>query len=190
MGASITLPVVGDPGSAEITGPTIDHEELAMRAEIHGYIDEAKNFELYPGLSHQLHSAAMNAIAAQGVLEKVHFYSGPSAFRQRFGKCIRHFAFSKEEVLERDCPLRRTNRFEQSRENLIAIFQRGHFVAFQQGWAEQISHRSDEDLVPDHVVSDNFVVDLLLGGEEIAGDKERRRSAKGGCTKRRWPSCL
>jgi hypothetical protein len=62
----------------------------------------------------------------------VHLYSGPSAFRQRFGKCIRHFAFSKEEVLERDRPLRRADRPEQSGKNLIAIFKGGHFVALQQ----------------------------------------------------------
>ena len=68
------LPVVGDSGSAEITGPAIDHEELAMRAEIHGDIDEAEDFELYPGLSHQIHRTTANAIAAQSVLEKVHFH--------------------------------------------------------------------------------------------------------------------
>jgi hypothetical protein len=81
-----------------------------------------------------------------------------------------------------------TYRLEQSRENLIAIFQRSHFVAFQQGWAEQISHRSDEDIVPDGIVSGDFVMDLLLHGEEIAGDSERRRSANGGCTERGRPS--
>ena len=159
-----------------------------MRAEIHGYIDEAEDFELYAGLSHQVHSAAMNAIAAQGVLEKVHFHPRPSTLRQSSGKRIRYFAFFKEEILECYCALRRTYRLEQSRENLIAIFQRGHFVAFHQGWAEQISHRSDEDIVPDCIVSDNFVMDLLFSREEITGDKERRRSAEGGCTQRRRPS--
>ena len=159
-----------------------------MRAEIHGYIDEAEDFELDAGLSHQIHSAALNAIAAQGVLEKVHFHPRPGTLRQSSGKRIRYFAFFKEEILKCYCALRGTYRLEQSRENLIAIFQRGHFVAFHQGWAEQIAHRSDEDIVPDYVVSDNFVVDLLLGGKEIAGDKERRRSAEGGCTQRRRPS--
>ena len=190
MGASITLPVVGDPGSAEITGPTIDHEKLAMRAEIHRYVDEAEDFELHAGLSHQVHSAAMNAIAAQRVLEKVHFHSGPSALRQRFGKCIRYFAFFEEEVLERDRPLRGTDRLEQSGKNLIAIFQRGHFVAFQQGRAEQISHRPDEDIVPDCIVGDDFVMDFLFRREEIAGDKERRRSANGGRAEHRRPLWL
>src|SRR5580765_6683129 len=169
MRASIALPVVSDPGSAEITGQTIDHEELAMRPEIHGYIDEAEDFELYAGLSHQVHSAAMNAIAAQGVLEKVHFHPSPSAFRQSFGKRIRYFALFKEEIFKCYCALRGPYRCEQSRENLIAIFQGGHFVAFQQRWAEQISHRSDEDIVPDCIVSDDFVIDLLLSREEIAG---------------------
>ena len=188
MGASITLPVVGDSGSAEITGPTIDHEELAMRAEIHGYIDEAEDFELDPCLSHQVHSAATNAIAAQSVLEKVHFHPGSSALCQSLGKRIRYFALFKEEILECYCVLCGTYRLEQSWENLIAIFQRGHFVAFQQGWSKQISHRSDEDIVPDCIVSDDFVMDLLFSREEIAGDKERRRSADGGCAKRRRPS--
>jgi len=188
MGASITLPVVGDPGSAEITGPTIDHEKLAMRAEIHGHIDEAEGFELDPCLSHQVHSAATNAIAAQSVLEKVHFHPGSSALCQSFGKRIRYFALFKEEILECYCVMCGTYRLEQSWENLIAIFQRGHFVAFQQGWSKQISHRSDEDIVPDCIVSDDFVMDLLFSREEIAGDKERRRSANGGCAKRRRPS--
>jgi len=31
-------------------------------------------------------------------------------------------------------------------------------------------------------------MNLLLSREEIPGDKERRRSAQGGCTKRRRPS--
>jgi hypothetical protein len=143
---------------------------------------------LDPGPSHQVQSAAMNAVAAQGVLQKVHLHPRPSALRESFGKRIRYLALFKEEILECYCALRGTYRLEQSRENLIAIFQRGHFVAFQQGWTEQISHRSDEDIVPDCIVSDNFVVDLLLGGEEIPGDKERRRSANGGCTERRRPS--
>ena len=159
-----------------------------MRAEIHGYIDEAEDFELYAGLSHQVYSAAMNAIAAQGVLEKVHFHPRPSALCQSFGKRVRYLALFKEEIFECYGALRRTYRLEQSRENLVAIFQRRYFVAFQQGWAEQISHRSDEDIVPDCIVSDNFVMDLLFSREEIAGDKEGCRSAKGGCTQRRWPS--
>src|SRR6476660_5620212 len=188
MRASIALPVVSDPSSAEITGQTIDHEELAMRPEIHGYIDEAEDFELYAGLSHQVHSAAMNAIAAQGVLEKVHFHPRPSALRQSSGKRVGYFALFKKEVLECYCALRRTYRLEQSRENLIAIFQRGHFVAFQQGWSEQIPHRSNENIIPDCIVSDNFVVDLLFSREEITSDKEGCRSANGSCTKRRWPS--
>jgi AraC-like DNA-binding protein len=188
MGASITLPVVGDPGSAKITGPTIDHEELAMRTEIHRYIDEAEDFELDPCLSHQVHSAAMNAIAAQGVLEKVHFHPSPSALCQGFGKRIRYFALFKEEVFKCYCALRGTYRLEQSRENLIAIFQGGHFVAFQQRRTEQISHGSDEDIVPDCVVSDDFMMDLLLSREEIAGDKERCRSANRGGTKGGRPS--
>ena len=74
--------------------------------------------------------------------------------------------------------MRRTYRFEQSRENLIAIFQRRDFVAFQQGRAEQISHRSDENIVSDCIVSDDFVVDLLLSRKEIAGDNERRAPPK------------
>ena len=188
MRASIALPIVSDPGSAEITGQTIDHEELAMRPEIHGYIDEAEDFELYAGLSHQVHSAAMNAIAAQGILEKVHFHPRPSALRQSSGKRVGYFALFKEEILECYCALCGTYRLEQSRENLIAIFQRGHFVAFQQRWSEQIPHRSDEDIVPDCIVSDDFVMDLLFSREEIAGDKEGCRSAKGGCTQRRRPS--
>jgi AraC-like DNA-binding protein len=159
-----------------------------MRAEIHGYIDEAEDFEMYAGLSHQVHSTATNAIAAQAVLEKVHFHPRASTLRQSFGKRIRYLALFKEEILECYCALRGTYRLEQSRENLIAIFQRSHFVAFQQGWAEQISHRSDEDIVPDCIVSDDFVMDLLFSREEIAGDEERRRSANGGCAKRRWPS--
>ena len=188
MGASIALPVVGDPGPTEITGPTINNKKLAMRPEIHSYIDEAEDFQLYAGLSHQVHSAAMNAIAAQGILEKVHFHPRPSALRQSSGKRVGYFALFKEEILECYCALRGTYRLEQSRENLIAIFQHGHFVAFQQGWAEQISHRSDEDIVPDCIVSDDFVMDLLFSREEIAGDKEGCRSAKGGCTQRRRPS--
>jgi len=151
-------------------------------------MDEAEDFELDPGPSHQVHSAAMNAIAAQGVLEKVHFHPRASTLCQSFGKRIRYLALFKEEILKRYCALRGTYRLEQSRENLIAIFQRGHFVAFQQGWSKQISHRSDEDIVPNCIVSDDFVMDLLLSREEIAGDKERRRSAKCGCTQRRRPS--
>ena len=64
----------------------------------------------------------------------------------------------------------------------------GHFVAFQQGWSEQIPHRSNENIIPDCIVSDNFVVDLLFSREEITSDKEGCRSANGSCTKRRWPS--
>ena len=159
-----------------------------MGAEIHGYIDEAEDFELYAGLSHQVHSAAMNAIAAQGILEKVHFHPRPSALRQSSGKRIGYFALFKEEILECYCALRGTYRLEQSRENLIAIFQRRHFVALQQGWTEQIPHRSDEDIVPDCVVGDDFVMDLLLRGEEIACDNERRRPGSGGCAKGGRPS--
>ena len=159
-----------------------------MGAKIHDHVDEAEDFELNAGLSHQVHSAAMNTIAAQGILEKVHFHPRPSALRQSSGKRVGYFALFKEEILECYCVLCRTYRLEQSWENLIAIFQRGHFVAFQQGWSEQIPHRSDEDIVPDCIVSDDFVMDLLLSREEIAGDKEGCRSANGSCTKRRWPS--
>ena len=159
-----------------------------MRPEIHGYIDEAEDFELYAGLSHQVHSATMNTIAAQGILEKVHFHPRPSALRQSSGKRVGYFALFKEEILECYCALRGTYRLEQSRENLIAIFQRGHFVAFQQGWSEQIPHRSNENIVPYRIVGDNFVVDLLFSREEITSDKEGCRSANGSCTKRRWPS--
>lgn len=151
-----------------------------MGAEIHGDIDEAKDLELDAGPSDQVQSAAMNAIATQGVLEKVHFHAGPSAFRQSFGERIRYLALFKEKVLERYGALRGTDRLEQGRENLIAIFQRRHFVTFEQRWSEQISHHSDEDLVSDCVVSDDFVMDLLLCREKIAGDKERCRSANGG----------
>jgi len=159
-----------------------------MGAEIHGYIDEAEDFELNPGPSHQVQSAAVNAIAAECVLEKVHFHARPSALCQSFGKRIRYFALFKKEILECYGALRGTYRLEQSRKNLIAIFQRRHFVALQQGWTEQIPHRSDEDIVPDRVVSGDFVIDLLLRGEEIACDNERRRPANGGCAKGDRPS--
>ena len=159
-----------------------------MGAEIHGYIDEAEDFELDPCLSHQVHSAATNAIAAQSVLEKVHFHARPSTLCQSFGKGVRYFALFKEEIFECYGLLRGTYRVEQSRKNLIAIFQRSHFVALQQGRAEQIPHHSDKDLVPDCIVSDDFVMDLLLRREKIAGDNERGRSAKGGGPKGRRPS--
>jgi len=83
---------------------------------------------------------------------------------------------------------RGTDRVEQSGKDHFSIFQRGHFVAFQQGWSEQIPHRSNENIIPDCIVSDNFVVDLLFSREEITSDKEGCRSANGSCTKRRWPS--
>jgi hypothetical protein len=70
-----------------------------MGAEIHGYIDEAEDFELDPGLSHQVHSAAINAIAAQGVLEKVHFNARSGALCQSLSKRIRYVALSQEEIL-------------------------------------------------------------------------------------------
>ena len=159
-----------------------------MRPEIHGHIDEAEDFQLHASSPHQVHRGAMKAIAAEGILKKMHFHPRPSTLRQSSGKRIRYFAFFKEEILECYCALRGTYRLEQSRENLIAIFQRGHFVAFHQGWAEQISHRSDEDIVPDCILSDNFVMDLLFSREEISSDKERRRTANGGCAKRRRPS--
>ena len=72
--SSIAFPIVGDPGSAEITCPAINHEELAMRPEIHGHIDEAEDFQLHASSSHQVHRAAMKAIAAEGILEKMHFH--------------------------------------------------------------------------------------------------------------------
>jgi hypothetical protein len=75
--------------------------------------------------------APMKAIAPQGILKKMHLHADPSALRQGFGKCIRHFAFSEKEILERNGSLRGTDRLEQSGKDLIAIFQRGHFVAFQ-----------------------------------------------------------
>src|SRR5690349_20811524 len=161
-----------------------------MGSEIHGYIDEAEDLELNPGTSHQVQSAAVNAIAPEGVLEKVHFHPGSSALCQSFGKRIRYFALFKEEILECYSALRRTYRLEQSRENLITIFQRRHFVAFQQGWTEQIPHRSDEDIVPDRIISDDFVMDLFLRGKKIACDNERRRPANGGCAKGGRPSRL
>jgi hypothetical protein len=117
----------------------------------------------------------------------VHLHAGPSAFRQRFGKCIRHFAFFEEEILEGDRPLRRTDRFEQSGKNLVAIFEGGHFVAFQQGRPEQISHRPHEDLVSDRIVRDDFVMNFLFGRKEIASEKERGRSANCGRAQHVWP---
>jgi len=102
-----------------------------MRAEIDCHIEKAEDFQLHAGLAHKVHSAAMKAIAAQGILQKMHFHAGPSAFRQRFGKCIRHFAFSEKEVLERDRPLRGTDRIEEGWKNLVAVFEGGYFVAFQ-----------------------------------------------------------
>jgi hypothetical protein len=161
-----------------------------MRAEIHGYIDEAEDLELNPGPSHQVQSAAVNAIAPEGVLQEVHFHARSSALCQGFGKRIRYFALFKEEILECYGALRGTYRLEQSRKNLIAIFQRRHFVAFQQGRAEQIAHHSDEDIVPDRIISDDFVMDLLLRGEEIANDNERRCPANGGCSDGGRPSRL
>ena len=159
-----------------------------MRPEIHGHIDEAEDFQLHAGSSHQVHCVAMKAIAAQGILKKMHFHSRPSALCQRFGKCIRYLAFFEEEVFECDGVSCGMYRLKQSRKYLLTIFQRGHLVAFQQGWAEQISHRPDEDIVPDCVVGANFVMQFLLGREEIARDKERRRSANGGRAEHFRPS--
>ena len=133
-----------------------------MGAEIDCHIYEAENFQLHAGLAHQVHGAAMKAVAAQGILKKMHFHAGPSALRQRFGKCIRHFAFSEKEVLEGDRPLRGMDRIEEGGKNLVTIFQRGHFVAFQQGWPKQISHRPHEDIVPDRIARDDFVIDFLF----------------------------
>ena len=102
-----------------------------MRAEIECHIEKAEDFQLHAGMAHKVHSAAMKAIATESVLEKVHLHTGPSAFRQRFGKCIRHFPFFEEEVLERDRPLRGTDRIEEGGKNLVAVFEGGYFVAFQ-----------------------------------------------------------
>jgi hypothetical protein len=187
-GAPVALPVVRDPRPAEVTSPSINDEQLAMCAEIDCHIDEPEDFQLHTGLAEQVHRAAMKAIATESILQKVHFHSGPGAFRQRFGKCIRHFAPSEEEVLERDRPLRRTDRLEQSGKNLIAIFEGGHFVAFQQGRPEQISHRPHEDVVPDRIVRDDFVMNFLFCRKEIASEKERGRSANSGRAEHLRPS--
>ena len=133
-----------------------------MRAEIDCHIEEAEDFQLDAGLAHQIHSAAMKAIATESILEKVHFHSSLSAFRQRFGKCIRHFAFSKKEIFERNRPLCGSDRIQEGGKNLVAIFQRGHFVAFQQGWPKQISHRPHKNIVSDRVVRDDFVMNFLF----------------------------
>src|SRR4029453_14250691 len=167
---------------------SINNEQLAMRAKIDCHIDEAEDFQLHTGLAHQVHGTPMKAIATQGILKKMHFHAGPSAVRQRFGKCVRHFAFSEKEILERDGSLRRTDRVEQSGKNLIAIFQRGHFVAFQQGWPEQISHRPHEDIVSGCVIGEDFVMDFLFCRKEIAGEKERGCSANSGRAEHLRPS--
>src|SRR4030095_16774295 len=120
-GAPVALPVVRNPRSAEVTGPSINNEKLAMRAEIDCHFDEAEDFKLHTGLAYQVHGGPMKAIATQGILKEVHFYAGPSALRKRFGQCIRHLPLSEKEVLEGDGPLRGTDCLEQSRKNLIAI---------------------------------------------------------------------
>ena len=161
-----------------------------MRAKIYREILESEDLQLHASLSDQVHRAAAKRIAAQRILKKVYFHPGPSALRQRFGKCIRYLAFFPEEVLECDRPLRGTDRLEQSWKDLVTIFQRCHFVAFEQGRAEHISHHPGKDIVPDCVVSDDFVMNFLLGGEEIAGNKKCSRSANGGraeqCRPFRW----
>ena len=92
----------------------------------------------------------------------MHFHTGPSALRQCFGKCIRHFTFSEKEVLERDRPLRGTDRIEEGGKNLVAVFEGGYFVAFQYGWPEKISHRPHKDIVSDRIVRDDFVMNFLF----------------------------
>ena len=93
-----------------------------MRAEIDRHVYEPEDFELHPGLAHQVHGAPMKAIATQGILKKMHFYARASTLCQSFGKRIRYLALFEEEILKRYCALRGTYRLEQSRENLIAIF--------------------------------------------------------------------
>jgi hypothetical protein len=151
-----------------------------MRTEINRHVVEPEDFELNPGPAHQVHGAPTKAIATQSILKKMHLHAGPGAFRQRFGKCIRHFAFSEKEVLECDGPLRGTDRLQQSGKDLIAIFECGHFVTFQQGWPEQIPHYPHEHIVPDRIVCDDLMMDFLFCRKEIASKKECSRSANSG----------
>jgi hypothetical protein len=51
---------------------------------------------------------------------------------------------------------------KQRGKNLIAIFEGGYLVAFQQGRPQQISHCPNEDVVSDRIVRDDFMMNFLF----------------------------
>ena len=103
-------------------------------------------------------------LAAVRIDQEMHFHPGPRALRERGGELIGDGAFFPKEILERNRALRGADGREHGRENLLAVFERGDFVAFHQRRPEQVAHGADEDVV----------ADIVIGTRDLSGESVPR----------------
>jgi hypothetical protein len=144
-----------------------------MRPEVNAReMDEAENLYCDTCAFHQLDGAPVYGVTSERVLKKMHFHTVTRAFCKRFGKGIRDFAFSEEEIFKRNATLRRTDAVQHCRENLIAVFERYNFVPFQERRSEQVPHGSDEGVVAHGVLGSDGMADLLLRRKEIPDQEQ------------------
>jgi len=92
-------------------------------------MDKPENLHGDARAFHQFYGASVYRIASHRILEKMHFYAVPRTIGECFSKCVRYLSFPKKKIFECDCALRRTNRVQHCREDLIAILQRCNFVS-------------------------------------------------------------
>src|SRR6476620_8890744 len=136
-GPAVSFPVIRNSHSADKSQDSVDDQNFSMRPEINAReMDEAENLHCHTGAFHQLDGAAVYSVTSERVLKKMHFHTVTRAFGQRLSESVRDFAFTEQEIFKRDCALRRMDRLQHCRENVIAVFQRCNFVPFQERRSE------------------------------------------------------
>src|SRR6476646_4044099 len=137
MGPAVSFAIIRNSHSADKSQDSVDNQNFSMRPEINAReMDEAENLHRDTGAFHQFDGMAVYSVTSERVLKKMHLHTVTRAFDQRLSESVRHFAFAEQEIFKCDCALRRTDRLQHCRENVIAVFQRCNFVPFQERRSE------------------------------------------------------
>jgi hypothetical protein len=77
--------LIADTDAANETDAPVDNQQLSVRPVVEAAeMQKPKNFHLYAGAFKQIHRGAMQAIASESILQKMHFRAGARPFCQCF----------------------------------------------------------------------------------------------------------
>lgn len=168
----VAVPVVAEADAADVACGAVDDEEFAVGAFVEAEVDVAEDFDFDAGLFHGVDFFAVEAVAADGVLEEVDFDALLGFGGEGVGELGADFAAGEDEVFHGDGVFGGFDGGEHGGEDFCAVFEDVDVVAFDEWWAEEVADGAFEFVVGNGVVGDDGFDDFFFAFEEVACEED------------------